>query len=132
MLFQLDSSAGPFASRVNAEIAPAQGMSFAAHYREAIVAFGGDPQDGTMLSHSTIEVNSATQVQRYISQYYSEAGMVQPDNIQEVLEKNTGPNEPWNWGWADFGLIAGKASKLLVVNALRKSDGLEMEVVLIP
>ena len=131
MLFQLDSSL-PFASRVNAEIAPAQRMSFAAHYREAVVAFAGDPQDGTMLANTSIEANSATQVQRYISQFYSESGMVQPDDIQKILEQNMGPSDPWNYSWADFGLIPGKPSKIQVVNALRKSDGLEMEVVLIP
>ena len=137
MIFQLDPSAGPFVSKVNGEIAFSQRLNFAELYRQDIVAFPGDPlaSTGKMIPGTSLYYADATTVQYLIGFYYEESGMIVPDNMQSILDTNKGPDEPWNYPYCNNGWGLQNSlpnGKLQITTALRKSDGTQEVVIVIP
>ena len=100
----------PFARFVNEMLKYTQSpfMSVMAFANQAKVAYDGDPLKGGKVPHSSLDWNKATQVQQFISQWYTEGGYTTPDDFDKILAINAGPEVPWNYSyekWADLGWI---------------------------
>lgn len=100
----------PFAQFVNTMIGYAASpfMSPAAFANQAKQSFEGDPLAGQKVPGSSLAWNDATQVQQFISTWYTASGNKTPDNFDAILNANAGPQAPWNFSyekWKELGII---------------------------
>jgi hypothetical protein len=123
--FHVDSKY-EFAARVNREIKQQyDNVSFAATYNGDRVAFPSDGLVGTKIGNSSIDYLDASSVQYLIGLYYEESGQVFPDDIQEILDDNRGPDVFLNYSYAEWG-FNGNTPKLPLVTVISQKDATEV------
>jgi hypothetical protein len=126
--YQIDSTL-PFAAKVNSDLANIQKAAaivgadeaLGQAYSAAVTSYAGDPTAGTIMQGSTMPVNAATTVQRMLQLDFVAGGTA--GNLDAILAANTGPAEPWNFSYNQWGLPPGtsldpslKTAQILVNN----------------
>lgn len=105
--FSIDPSK-PYATYVNNSDRIDQSMPEAADKQQAIEAFPGDPLVGVVISPSSgLKWENATQVQMAIYEYYKTLNL---PVVDAEIDSNPGPNAPWNWSYAQWGLVPPPAA----------------------
>lgn len=105
--FVVDPSVPPeIAKVVNREIKSFDGQTLQEIYNAQRVSFKGDPLVGTTIPGTTIAWDQSTEVQSLITVAFNESGGA-PDNLQQILDNNVGPKEPWNLSYEGIGVVPG-------------------------
>ena len=101
---QIIPAGQPFAQYVNSLATIAERMPLSALMRQAQLAYPGDPLVGTVIAGTTIKWEAATQIQQWISEWFSEGGQLPDANMQQIMDAYRGPFLPWNYSYNQFGL----------------------------
>ena len=114
------------ASVVNREIKSFDGQTLQEIYNGQRVAFRGDPLVGTTIPGTSIPWDQSTEVQSLLVVAFNEAGGP-PDNLQQILDSNKGPNDgvenSWNLCYEDIGVVPGIPPILPVGTVIQLSTG---------
>jgi hypothetical protein len=136
MSFQLDPKL-PFAAFVNPKIAFTQSKGIDYQYGQMLQSYAGDPAAGQMTGNTTIPWNKTTEVQGLTFEFYAVQGIESsplaptlPDDLQQILEANPGPDEFWNYSYEKMGLVPGIPPAFKTLNTVEVGTDRSVTVIL--